>query len=645
MPPREEKSRIEELKKALYSRVGPDIRTRRKLHFNDEESDIRKSWDETEDKPINQPLNQHYENNSMSFFTKVFIFSIVFFLAAVSAGAYLFFRGGNLISTNNIDIAIDGPVSIPGGEVVSFDIKVTNNNSVDLKLADLSVDFPPGSTDPANPEKELKNFRELLGDIAPGQTVDKTVKVIVFGEENLQKSIDASVSYRINGSTASFTKNKSYDIIINSSPINVVVNSYKEVTSGQDFDMKINIKSNSNQVLKNVILKANYPFGYSYVSSNISPTSDNSIWKIGDIPPKGEKNITVKGRLNGEDNDAKVFRFSVGTASYNDPNKIGTEFTSLTQNVTIQKPFVSLSISVGGSSSSQDYIGQFNRAERVEIGWFNNLPVNVNNMVISAKLSGTAYDKSSVRPDSGYFKSETNEIIWSRQTNSEFGLVGAGDSGVVSFSVIPKDNGSIQKPISNPTITVSANVSGERNQESGVPQSVSAVATRNIKVSSSIALSGRVTRSLGAFSNTGPIPPKVEKATTYTIVWAVDNTSNSISGAQVTATLPPYVKWLSNVSPSSEQVSYDQNTGTIVWDIGNVGPYTSAASRRRELSFQVSLTPSANQAGQSLTLVNQSVLTANDDFTGANLSSSQDFLTTRFSSDPAYRDGNEIVAP
>ena len=184
MPPREEKSRIEELKKALYSRVGPDIRTRRKLHFNDEEPDIRKNWGDAEDKPINQPLNQHYENNSMSFFTKVFIFSVVFFLIAVSAGAYLFFKGGNLISTNNIDIAVDGPVSIPGGEVVSFDIKVTNNNSVDLKLADLSVDFPEGSTDPSNPEKELKNFRELLGDISPGQTVDKTVKVIIFGEEN-----------------------------------------------------------------------------------------------------------------------------------------------------------------------------------------------------------------------------------------------------------------------------------------------------------------------------------------------------------------------------------------------------------------------------------------------------------------------------
>lgn len=644
MPPREEKSRIEELKKALYSRVGPDIRTRRKLHFTDDEPDVRKGWDEEQDKPLNQPLNQHYENNSMSFFTKVFIFSIVFFLIAVSAGAYLFFRGGNLISTNNIDIAVDGPVSIPGGEVVSFDIKVTNNNSVELKLADLSVDFPPGSTDPANPEKEMKNFRELLGDIAPGQTVDKTVKVIVFGEENLQKSINASVSYRISGSTASFTKNKSYDIIINSSPINVVVNSFKEVTSGQEFDMKVNIKSNSNQILRNVILKSNYPFGYTYVSSNVSPTSDNSIWRIGDIPPKGEKNIVIKGKLNGEDNDAKVFKFSVGTASYNDPNKIGTEFTSLTQNMTIQKPFVSLAISVGGSSGSQDYIGQFNRAERVEIGWFNNLPVNVNNMVISVKLSGTAYEKASIRPDSGYFKSETNEIIWSRQTNPEFGLVGAGDSGVVSFAVIPKDNGSIQKPISNPTITISANVSGERNQESGVPQSVSAVASRNIKVSSSIALSGRVIRSLGAFSNTGPIPPKVEKSTTYTIVWTVDNTSNSISGAQVTATLPPYVKWLSNTSPSSEQVTYDQNTGTIVWDIGSVGPYTSSASRRRELSFQVSLTPSANQAGQSLTLVNQSVLVANDDFTGANLSSSQDFLTTRFSSDPTYREGNEIVA-
>jgi len=68
--------------------------------------------------------------------------------------------------------------------------------------------------------------------------------------------------------------------------------------------------------------------------------------------------------------------------------------------------------------------------------------------------------------------------------------------------------------------------------------------------------------------NTGPVPPKVEQPTTYTVVWTVDNTSSAVGNAKVTATLPPHVKWLNETSPSGESVSYDQNSGLVTWEIG-----------------------------------------------------------------------------
>jgi len=646
VPPSDEKNRIEELKKSLYSRNAPDVRTRRKLRFTPAESTIQTDWKNPDEAGDNQPvavLNKQYEDHSMSFFIKFLIASLVFCVVAIGIGAYLFFNGSNLISANNIAISINGPISIPGGAPVSFDIQVVNKNNVDLESADLAVDFPAGTTNPIDSTQELKTFRELLGDIPAGGSAQKTVSAIMFGEENLQKQIAISVTYKVKGSTTLFTKKTSYEVLINSSPLLLTVSSFKEITSGQEFETKVSLKSNSADILKNVILKASYPFGFTFISSDIRPLNDNVTWKIGDIPPAAERTIIIKGKIQGEDSETRVFHFTAGAQSSTDPKIIGTQYMSVDQTMTIQRPFISLVIGIDGDTSPNDFIGQFNQNERVTISWFNNLPTSVSNMVITAKFGGSAYDKTAIQPDQGYFDSANNQIVWNQKTTPEFASVRAGDSGTISFGLIPKDTSMASNPVVNPTVVVTVGVSGDRTQESNVPESLSAAVSRTTRVSSNISLTGRIVRTTGPFINTGPIPPKVEQPTSYTIVWTVDNTTSAVGDAQVTATLPPYVKWLKATSPANEVVTYDEDSGLITWNIGNVSTYTVDSSRRREVNFQISFQPSVNQVDQSPTLLNQATLTAMDNFTGAQLQSRQDYLTTRFSTDPNYQEGQATV--
>jgi hypothetical protein len=643
VPPADEKNRIEELKKSLYSRSSPDVRTRRKLRFTPTENTVSTDWGSKPQTVDPTTLNKQYEDHSMSFFTKFLIASLIFCMLAVGVGAYLFFNGSNLISADNISIDISGPVSIPGGAPVSFDIQVTNKNNVDLQSADLAVDFPAGTTNPADSTQELKTFRELLGDIPAGGSAKKTVGAIMFGEENLQKQIAATVTYKVKGSTTLFSKKTSYDVLINSSPILLTASSFKEITSGQEFEMKVSLKSNSADILKNVILKGSYPFGFTFISANIKPLSDNMTWKIGDIPPGAERVVKIKGKIQGEDSETRVFRFAAGAQSSTDPKAIGTQYMSVDQAMTIQKPFISLGIGIDGDASPNDFIGQFGQNERVTISWFNNLSTSVSNMVITANLEGSAYDKTAVQPDQGYFDSANNQIIWNQKTTPQFASIGAGESGTVSFSLVPKDKSTAANPVVNPTVVVTAGVSGNRTQESNVPQSLASAVSRTTRVSSNVSLTGRIVRTTGPFINTGQVPPKVEQPTSYTIVWTVDNTTSAVGNARVSATLPPYVTWLKAVSPSTESVTYDEDTGIVTWDIGNISTYTLNSSRRREVNFQISFRPSINQLDQSPTLVNQATLTAVDNFTGAQLQSQQDYLTTRFSTDPAYKEGQATV--
>lgn len=640
VPPAEEHNRIDDLNRSLYSRNAPDVRTRRKLRFSGQVTDVKSDWKEPAEDAPPVVLNKAYKDHSMSFLTKLLIASALFCAAAVGIGAYLFLHGANFISADNIGIAISGPISISAGSPLSLEITVTNKNNVDLQAADLSLDFPAGATDPTDTTKSLSRTEDMLGDIPAGGSATETVGAVIFGEENLQKEITATVTYGIKGSSSVFTKTQSYDVLINSSPATLTVTSLKEITSGQPFDTTVDFKSNSASTLKDVMVTATYPFGYAFSSSSLAPKSGNDAWVLGDVPAGADRSFVIHGMLTGEDSDIRAFHFTAGAQSLTSLSEIGTPYAEAEQDVTIQKSFISLGLTFDNDSSGSDYISSAGHSIQVSIPWQNNVPETLTNVVITAHLSGSAYSASEVNSSSAYFRSATDDIVWSQQTDPDLASVAAGDNGTLTFSIAPSSVSGAQ--VVDPEITVAASASAERTQETGVPVQTVAI-SRNIKLSSDASLSGRIVRTAGPFTNGGPIPPVVDQKTMYTVIWTVDNTSNAVGNAQVTATLPPYVSWLSQVSPSTENISYDQPSGTVTWNVGNVPTYTNGTSQRREVDFQVALQPGADQVGTAPTLVNQASLTATDNFTGLSLTDTQTSLTTSFSTDPGYHGGDEIV--
>ena len=306
MPPESDSNSIEELKKSLYSRSTPDIRTRRRFRAQPEETDLRKDWERPPENPEEPKLNTEYHDHSMSFFTKILIGAAVFFLVCLGVGAYLFFNGSNLISANNLDVTINGPVSVAGGTPFSFVVAVTNKNNVKLTTVDLEVDFPTGSVDPTNTANEQKIYQVLMDDVNPGGMTERTINADLYGQENSTKEMILKVYYQVPGSNATFEKDKTYDVLISSSPLTLSVSSFNQVTAGQKFDMKVTLTSNSQTTIKNVLLNAVYPFGYSFVSSDQSPLPDKSTWSIGDITPGQSKTITISGTLEGQDQDSRV---------------------------------------------------------------------------------------------------------------------------------------------------------------------------------------------------------------------------------------------------------------------------------------------------------------------------------------------------
>ena len=188
--------------------------------------------------------------------------------------------------------------------------------------------------------------------------------------------------------------------------------------------------------------------------------------------------------------------------------------------------------------------------------------------------------------------------------------------------------------LTNPTITAQVTVRGKRISEAGVPEEVKTAITQNVKVTSQAQFTARSAYFAGPFVNTGPIPPKVEQETTYTIIWDIVNISNTISNPQVRATIPSYVTWAGAVYPNKENITYNQNTHQITWVPGDIPAGTGVGKPPREVSFQIILTPSISQVGNIPTLMNHIHFDGIDSFTNESLSQDREDITTKLITDP-----------
>jgi hypothetical protein len=164
-----------------------------------------------------------------------------------------------------------------------------------------------------------------------------------------------------------------------------------------------------------------------------------------------------------------------------------------------------------------------------------------------------------------------------------------------------------------------------------------------VSLSTNIYLGSKIYRSQGNIENYGPIPPKADTPTSYTVHWSLGNTFNQVSNVEVRAELPLYVKWKGLHSPTGEKISFNSVTNEVVWEVGSVLPDTGSSSKR-EVYFQIELTPSINQVGSSPVLIEDARLTGIDKVTGLKLNTSASSLNTNFTGDSSFRMGDEKVS-
>lgn len=645
-----DKEKLNNLENKLYSRGAPDILDKGRSSLVKEEANQAEMispketiWGNARPGKFDEisAKMSHLSQKKSNFINKLFIVSLLFFALASVVAVFVFIGGGNLVSSKNVDILVFGPVSIPSGQEVSFDINVVNNNNTDLTSAVLLVEYPDGTRSSLDLSKDLIREKFDIGVVKSKESYKQTVNPVIFGDKDELRNIKISLEYRVENSSALFYKEKNHEVVISSAPVIITPIYPKEINSNQDISFDLELTSNSKDKLSNLLVNLEYPFGFVFKGASPEASFGNDVWKVSSLNPGEKKKITIRGAIIGQNNEEKVFRIKVGTPSEDDERVIAVAFSEVTETILLKRSFIELSAKVNGVEG--DAVVPADGSVNVNLDVRNNLPSRLFNLVTKVEFKGNAFDRNAVSPSNGgFFESLSNRIIWDKRGVSNFADMEPGRSQSLSFSFTPLSYGSIPKG-SKPQVDVTVTTEGERVLESGSVEKVSATETLKVSLSTNIYLGSKIYRSEGNIENYGPIPPKADTPTSYTVHWSLGNTFNQVSNVEVRAELPLYVKWKGLYSPSGEKISFNSVTNQVVWEVGSVLPDTGSSSKR-EVYFQIELTPSINQIGNSPMLVGDARLTGIDKVTGLKLNTSARSLDTNFGGDSTFRIGDEKVS-
>lgn len=533
----------------------------------------------------------------------------------------------------------DGPeISFSGPEIVAigtpFEIKVDISNPSDQIFQDakISLSLPQGVVFIGqSPEQNISSKK--IGNIGVGGLTSETFQLLVVYDSNqtdassneIAKTISAAVDYAPEFLGTRFTAESEWRFNVLESAVALETTSPDQVTGGQEFKLKINYQNQSAVDLDNLVLDIEYPPIFQFIKASIDPTDGQNHWQLGGLHPNSSNELIISGRLLGPESDP--FNFIVRLyGSFNGQTYLINEQQP---RINIQAAPLALSIVVNDLS---DYIAGLGETLLYTINYNYTNKTTPSSALITVKLNSELFDLKTVNASmsDGIFDERNRLISWQLDDLSS-------SSGKVSFEVKTKD----QYPI---------NSLGDRNFtldiESRMDDGRFAVAAQStIKIVGQINISaqGLFRDAAAGVVNEGPFPPVIGQPTQYSVHWQITNFSNDIKNAQVKAVLPANVTFVKSSKTSNGQISFNESSGEIVWDISRITAAKGIVGSPLEAIFQISATPPPTALGQYLPLLEITTISAVDEFTDLILNNSDDPITTELPDDATARGQGLVI--
>ena len=633
-----DQAELDEIRKRLYERGGQPREAARVHLTTGEPSAVAREW-QAPVVPIKAPVPTPMPEavtlppvgKRKTYRSIILLATIAIFVLVLGVTGLYMFLGNNQISNENINIAISGPITVGGGEVLPLEIKVENKNTVSIEGVVLIVNLPPGTKSNEETPRDMLEERVSIGSVGAGEVITVPLSAAVFGEENQERQVKSTIEYRLVGSNGTFYKeSEPFNFKINSSPVVIRVNTLKKVSAGQEIEVELAIQSNASTPLKDILVQADYPNNFDFSRAEPNPMYRESAWLINEIKPEETKTIKIRGVIVGQQAEEFQIKFSAGTPKPENQFEIGSILTVANADFVIEQPFINVGLSVNGTES-EIVTTKTGSQTNVTIHVRNTLTDTLYDMAVEVKVAGNVLVRDRVNVQNGYYDSVKDVIRFDPSGDSDLSEISPGDTKSFTFSLDPGDQ------TSTPSFNLTANAFARRVSESQATEQLVGTAKTEVKFTSVVRINRELGRGTGSFVETGPFPPVADLATTYTVTLIAGTGGNDVTGATVATALPQYVSW-QNQSSGDGTISFNPVSKEIIWSIGDID-----AGKDKQMKFQVSLLPSQTQIGSVPAILAASRFRATDRFTGDVVRADSAPLSTELSTEAGLEKGNGIV--
>jgi len=520
-------------------------------------------------------------------------------------------------SESRVLVRVEGPANASGTEEAEYKITLQNDNRIDLNNSQLliknSENFKPKESQNLTIDNPSSS-RIFIGTMKGKSTKEIKISGTFFAAENAVVYLNAVLEYNPGSLSVKYQSKGQLSVNVESSPLFLEIAAPLEAVSGNKVDYAIDYRNLSTEYFDGVRLKVGYPDGFSFISSNPAPSEGNNVWYLGSLRPNQDGKIVISGNLSGSGDEGKIVTAYLGYSGE------GGNFAVYNQKEKSTK-IVSTVLSISQSLNNKTDLN-VNPGENLGyiIEYKNNGDIALRDVIITEEIDSKVLDFSRLEFKNGSYNASKKMITWRAAEIPGLASLAPGESGKIFFSIpvldrIPVENSNDKNFIASSTAKVDS---------PSVPETIGSnkvIASNNmsLKLNSRVVLDVKGYYKDAILENSGPLPPKVGQETSYTMHWKIINVSNDISDLKVISSLPSGVKWLGKFSPDSEAISFDERTNQVEWEIGNLKNGVGIIEPAKEISFQVSIVPQVNQIEEEIVLLNPSVLTAKDLFTGSDI--------------------------
>jgi len=539
------------------------------------------------------------------------------FLTAILGIAGFWYYQKNIYSKEILKLEIFGPTEAKLLEEIEYIVKYKNNGNVRLEEAELIFEYPKYSIVPENKLRITKP----LDDIYPGEERTHQFKARLLGRENENKEAKASLSYRPKNLQAFYESKTTHTTLIKETPLTFEFDLPSRIESGKEIRFRLNYFSNINYPLSDLRIKTKYPSGFEFIESQ-PKALEKTEWGLGILNRAEGGRIEILGKIQGEVGESKIFQAEIGQWQEGEFVLLKTA----SWGVEIIKPLLYIFQEINGNPK---YIANPGDLLDYKI-FFKNIGERVlENLFLMIELESETLDFDTLKID-GRAERLENKIIWNYTILPELRRLPPMAEGKVEFWIQVKDDFSLD--FKNPEIKTAISLDGFKEEFI-------------TKINSKLEIVQKGYFEDEVFGNSGPIPPKVGESTTYTIIWQVKNYYNDVKNVKVKATLPLEVRLTGKIFPEehSSKFAFDSESREIVWEVGDLTAGKGVSEVGPNVAFQITLTPTASQRGQSAILINEAKVSGEDQWTEATLETIAEPIDTTLPDDETVSGEQGII--